>query len=979
MNPSNDQQSPLQTTAVFVLGLLIALAGLVPCATALASGDDYLPFVEPLQVTQKRSYYSAAPAGQDEPLASSTIHVTTPTLIDEDEETRLEALARDKQQALTLAESAQKQSLEDTLEQFGYDIFNRTPSTFAPVEGIPVPADYRIGPGDNIVIQLFGKRNVEYNLVVTRDGKVLIPEFGPVAVGGLTFDNAEKLITTGFEQRVIGARAVVTMGKLRTIQVRVSGDVRQPGIYTIGGLSTLIDALLTTGGVAPTGTLRNIQLIRDGRIIARLDLYELLLKGRSDNDPFLRHNDTIFIPAIGDIVYVGGEVQRPAIYELRGETRFDEVLAMAGGLLPTASLGDSIIERIRPAGSRTVIDFHRGQAALSEAEILATAIRSGDLLRILPLEDELQEVVLLEGHVDRPGAYEYEPDMRLSTLLRSTDALLQGVDTRFALIEREDRRTLRSRIRFASPMAALEAPGSTADLVLMPRDRVRIFSLNAPRSEDLGALREKLERQATDPRAAPLVELYGAVRHRGRLPLAEDARLLDAIRLGGGLRIGADSHYGFIARTALPSLRVEVFPFSIAAAQRDPETGANPALIAGDRVYFLAADDARSALLADEVARLREQARYGDYEQVVSVLGEVLAPGDYPLSTDMRASDLLCTARGLSRRADGIVVQLSRSAEDSRGTRVEHSDLDSAELMALCAMSRQADAGEQTPEEWRSFLTRYKDDARNPLLSPRDQLAVTVRAGWTETASVTLSGEIRKPGVYVISSGETLCDVLERAGGLTDDAYAFGAEFTRESVRAIQQQTLDELHGQLDDLMVDLSLSHSYNNEEKASHEWAGKQDTLRVIQQLERAQATGRMVVDLARVQRCRGNDALVLENGDRLMVPRQPNHVQVAGQVYVATSHLYDEERSIKDYVELSGGNTVLGRLDHTYVIQANGEVLNLKGKRNSRAITRRDVMPGARIYVPLNVDRMNPTEKAQTWVSTLAQSAILAGIIL
>jgi polysaccharide export outer membrane protein len=151
------------------------------------------------------------------------------------------------------------------------------------------------------------------------------------------------------------------------------------------------------------------------------------------------------------------------------------------------------------------------------------------------------------------------------------------------------------------------------------------------------------------------------------------------------------------------------------------------------------------------------------------------------------------------------------------------------------------------------------------------------------------------------------------------------------------------------------------------------------VIRQLERAEVTGRMVVNLDRIQKCRSRDALVLENGDQLFVPRQPNHVQVSGQVYVATSHLHDEDRSIRDYIELSGGATVLGRLDHAYVIQANGEVLNLKGSRSSRRIARDRVMPGARIYVPINVDRMNPTEKAQSWVSTLAQSAILAGIVL
>ena len=955
---------------LLTMALLVALA---PLKSALAS-DEYQPFIEPLQVTQKRAYYSAAPAGQDEPLPLPSAPVTIPVEVSISDQSRLEALAKDRQDTLQLEDTAQAQALVEELEQFGYDIFNRVPSTFAPVEGIPVPANYRIGPGDTLVIQLFGKRNVEYNLVVTRDGKVLIPEFGPVTVGGLSFDDAETLIASGFEQRVIGARAVVTMGRLRTIQIRVSGDVRQPGIYTLGGLSTLIDALLTTGGVSGVGSLRDIQLIREGAIVARLDLYELLLRGTSDSDVFLRHNDTIFVPPIGDIVYVGGEVQRPAIYELRGESRLAEVIDMAGGLLPTASLANSIIERVQGGQGRTVIDFHRGTAQLAEAEILRTRVLSGDTLRILPVENELDGVVMFEGHVERPGAYEYEAGMRLSTLLRSTDALLQGADLHFALIEREDPVTLRSEVRYAAPIQALNQPGSERDPALSARDRVRIFSLDESRAETLKALREKLERQAADPRAASIVTLAGAIRHPGRLPLAEGARLLDVIALGGGLLAGADTDTGFIARTRLPSLAIEVLPFSVAAASGD--SGANLRIARGDRVYFLGAARERVGLLEDEVARLREQARFGYREQVVGILGEVLAAGDYPLSRGMRASDLLCAARGLSRRAEGTLVALSR--DEGYGARVVHQNLDSVTLMRLCAESRRANNGEHTPEEQARFALAFNDERHNPALRPRDRLAVSIRPGWSESAAVTLSGEIVKPGVYVIAAGETLCSVLERAGGLTGQAYTFGAEFTRESVRAIQQQTLDELQDRLDDLVVELSLSHSFNNAEKYSHEWAGKQDTLRVIRQLERAEATGRMVVDLDKVQRCRRRDALALENGDRLFVPRRPNYVQVAGQVYVATAHLYEPQRRIEDYVKLSGGHTVLGRSDHTYVVQANGEVLNLKGSRKSRRIARTHVMPGARIYVPLNVDRMNPTERAQSWVSTLAQSALLAGIV-
>jgi protein involved in polysaccharide export with SLBB domain len=153
----------------------------------------------------------------------------------------------------------------------------------------------------------------------------------------------------------------------------------------------------------------------------------------------------------------------------------------------------------------------------------------------------------------------------------------------------------------------------------------------------------------------------------------------------------------------------------------------------------------------------------------------------------------------------------------------------------------------------------------------------------------------------------------------------------------------------------------------------------MRTIRQLERAKATGRMVIGLERIMKCRDRDDLVLEDGDTLTVPYTPNFVQVSGQVYVPTSHLYRDDRKISDYVELSGGHTVLGRIKDTYVVQANGEVLNYKGSRTSSRIARKKVMPGAKIYVPINVDRMNTTEKAQSWVDTLVRSAILAGIVL
>ena len=954
---------------------LLLVASLSP-VTSFGS-SSYVGYVETLGDRQSRAYRVAAPDGQDEPLASASeslmvpVQVSVPAALTE---SRIEAMGQDRSGPLTLEETQQDQVLESDLELFGYDIFLHAPSTFAPVEGIPVPASYRIGPGDHLVVQLFGKVNVEYQLVVTRDGDILVPEYGPVAIGGLTFDETERMITEGFERRAIGVRAVVTMGQLRTVQVRLTGDVLQPGIYTVGGLSTLVDAVLTTGGVRPSGSLRDIRLIRNGQLVTRLDLYDLLLTGKISGDMYLQHNDTVFVPPIGPVAYVGGEVQRPAIYELRGSVSVGDVIDMAGGMLATASLADSHIERIQSQGFRTLIDF---TSLGSNGQIRSLPVKNGDILRVLPLEDQLEGVVLLTGKTQRPGGYQYREGMRVSDLLDSASALLPGADVDVYLVLRENAATLRKTVHYRDLLAALDQPGGEQDLILQPRDEVMIFDLAEARPKVLNEIVRGLELQATATRPAQVVSIHGAVRYEGRLPLQASARLLDVLRLAGGALPGADRHYGVLVRTLYPGRAIEVLKFSLASAHALPESSANPLVKPGDRLYVFEQDGDRTALLEAEIERLRGQALFAQDAALVRTLGEVRQGGTFPLVEGMRVSDLLCASGGLTRRAFGLNAELSRVHHDADdNNRILHMPLDSAELQAICELGKKSENG-NTPAA--QFSERYLDDFVNPLLRPMDQLSVSEKPGWAEQGTVVLKGEVRRPGVYAIDRDESLCQVLQRAGGLTRDAYAFGAVFTRESVRRLQQETIDELHEQLDDLMVELSLSHSFNNQEKSSPHWSGKQDYLKSIQQLERAEATGRMVVDLEQVQACDTRGALVLEDGDHLNVPREPDYVQVAGQVYVPTSHLYEDDRTIKDYIELSGGSTVLGKIKHAYVIQANGEVLNLKGSRVSSRIARNKVQPGSRIYVPLNVDRMNFTEKAQTWVQTLVNSAILAGIVL
>ncbi len=243
------------------------------------------------------------------------------------------------------------------LPHFGYDLFSDVPTTFAPADAIPVDVDYVMGPGDTVLVQLFGKEHAEYSLIVTREGSLQFPKLGPVSVAGLTYREMKDVLKAQIEEQMIGEKVVITLGKLRSIRVFILGDVKQPGSYTVSALSTMTNALFVSGGVNRIGSLRNIQLKRHGKVVARLDLYDLLLRGDTRNDVRLQPGDVIFVPPVGATMGIAGEVRRPAIYELRDEWSVSQALALAGGLLPTAYPQASRIERISKRGERTLIDL----------------------------------------------------------------------------------------------------------------------------------------------------------------------------------------------------------------------------------------------------------------------------------------------------------------------------------------------------------------------------------------------------------------------------------------------------------------------------------------------------------------------------------------------------------------------------------------------------------------------------------------------
>ncbi|MGB2272601.1 MAG: polysaccharide biosynthesis/export family protein, partial [Pseudomonadales bacterium] len=401
----------------------------------------------------------------------------------------------------------EEENVSQNLKPFGYELFEGAPSSFMPATDIPIPSEYVIGPGDNIIVQYYGKENSSYALTVNREGEIQFPKLGPIVVAGLSFADVKALIGDTIKEQMIGVKASVTMGALRSIRIFILGAAELPGSYTVGSLSTMTNALFASGGIAKMGSLRNIQLKRGGQLITRLDLYDLLLKGDTSGDARLLPGDVIFIPPIGKTVGVGGEVRRPAIYELDNEKRMQDVIDLAGGFLPTAYPQVSRIERINERGERTLVDVD-----LKSRQGKNVTIKDADIVQVYSVLDTIENVVMLEGHVKRPGGLAWREGLHFTDIIKDADALLPNPDLNAAIIVRELQPTRQIKIKFFSPATAFASPRSNSDPLLSPRDKIIVFDYSSDRAEMLEDIVNDLSVQASVERRRQLVTINGNVR-----------------------------------------------------------------------------------------------------------------------------------------------------------------------------------------------------------------------------------------------------------------------------------------------------------------------------------------------------------------------------------------------------------------------------------------------------------------------------------
>lgn len=834
---------------------------------------------------------------------------------------------------------------DEVLRPFGYDLFAGTPTTFAPATDIPVPTDYVIGPGDTVQIQLFGKENAQYDLVVGRDGTLSFPGLGPVPVAGMKFDELRVQLNQRVATQMIGMRANITLGALRSIRVFVLGEAERPGSYTVSALSTLTNALFVSGGIKTVGSLRKVQLKRAGETIATLDLYDLLLRGDTRNDVRLQPGDVIFVPPIGKIVGIAGAVRRPAIYELTGERTVADALALAGGLDPAAYAGGAQLERIDARQERRLIDIDLRTSASGTLELT-----SGDTLRVPRVLDQQESTVTLSGHVLRPGVVPWRRGLRVSQIVRSARELKSRPDTGYALILREQPVTRRLQVLSFDLGAALTRARGSADPLLQPNDELFVLGLDADRSRSLQPLIYKLRQQTHDGSAEPVVSLFGNVRHPGDYPLVAGMTVRDAVRAALDVLPETDLEYALIRRENSRTHRAETLPVRLGSALRESASVDNLRLQARDELYVFTRGADRQEQLGPILTELQAQAVRDDEAAIAEISGAVRMPGRYPYTPGMKIADLVRIAGGLAESAYTLGAELNRyRIVDGKLREVDHANFVLADALA------------------------GKPDVNVPL-QPHDRLVVKPVTNWGEQESVVITGEVRFPGTYTIRKGEALSSVLKRAGGLTTYAFPRGAVFTRESLRKREQEQLDKLAARIETELTQSQLekSQSPSAEGNASLDKEAIAISRSVVQQIRSTKALGRLVIDLpallagpqiAGLSRDGYEEIDVsLQPGDRLIIPQDTQEVTVLGEVFHGTSHLYRSGIDRDEYIRLSGGTTRKADVDNIFIVKSNGQVIGTgSGLFSSGILARTSTMasiePGDTIIVPLDIERVKP----------------------
>ncbi|KAF0218557.1 MAG: polysaccharide export [Geobacteraceae bacterium] len=659
-------------------------------------------------------------------------------------------------ESVTLQDKIEARPFKRKLRQFGYDFFKFSQASAASLDTLPVGSDYIIGPGDSLRIDLWGGMQARYDANVDRNGEISIPKIGNVKVWGLSYGQAKEVINKAISRIYKNYDLNVTLGKLRTIQVFVVGEVKAPGTYRVSSLATTINALSAAGGPSLNGSLRKINLLKEGKVVQQIDLYDMFLSGDRSKDVRLENGDTLFVPVIGPVVAVAGEVKRPGIYELKDKTALPQVLATAGGITAAGDTGRIQVERIEGNSARIALDYEpKGQSL--DVDLAGVEVFDRDMVKVFPVNEAVRKVVSLKGNVARPGDYQFRAGMRITDVIPSFAVLLPDSYLEAGEVARLVPPDLHREILSFNLKKALDGDAEE-NLLLQEQDTVKVFS----RWE----MQEK-----------PTVSINGQVVNPGTFDFYPRMTVRDLVTAAGSLKRNA-----YLSNAELTRIVVE-------------NGKANATRIGIDLGKALAGDPQQNMELhPDDVLIVRGIVDWLEAtDRFVTLSGEVKFPGVYSIAKGERLSSVISRAGGYSDKAYLRGAKFTRkSVQESQQKRMNEviarteNDImqKQGELAALSASKEELDATRAALEGLMKGLDKLrtvKAEGRVVLhLASLDELQkspydLELQGGDTlkipQTPSVvSVMGQVYNQTTLVYLPAKNIGFYLKKSGGPTRDA-----------------------------------------------------------------------------------------------------------------------------------------------------------------------------------------------------------------
>ncbi|MFC7049681.1 SLBB domain-containing protein [Emcibacter nanhaiensis] len=827
--------------------------------------------------------------------------------------------------------------LSSEIRQFGYKLFEQIPQENEVITGA-VSDNYILGVGDELVINFQGSKTNSYSVKVDRNGRLVIPDLRPLTVVGRPLGEARRMLQEVVADTMIGTEVDVSLASFRMISVIVAGEVFEPGVVRTTSLSSGLEVLLLSGGVKKTGSLRNIKVYR-GKEVYNIDLYNLLL-GQNGADISLMDGDRIVVPVIGATIAVDGDVVRPGIYELRDGSdgvSFKDALALAGGTIRPRGYSFSHVQM--DVNGRQAFHEITGNPKLKSSEALIASLKENS---------QLGRVELL-GHVKAPGVRSLASAPTLKKMLGSLDNLEDDPYLLFGAIDRVDETTRSRRLIEFSPRKVMLGG---EDFALKDRDRVIFFG----RKDIAFLISEKV-------RNVILSGEYSDEEFKDE----EEKRQKYCQPLENLARIIADSQS---ERFATAVRAVFVRKGAEEEKSRDREKlvdGELRAQYADKDMLAGASDKARTSEVVP--SRATQEQMEKEYEEtrerlcpavfsetqnllpfmleyVVSVDGAIRQPGVYPVVKKTSLDALLSVSGGLSNDANTSRIEVANYVIE--------------------------DSSKQFFINW-DYVNSANQDLAKVLINPGGGVRVSSLFSNFEPGAVLLSGEFREPGVYTIRKGEKLSDLIVRAGGFTDQAYPYGAIFTRKRVKEIQQAQLKQAAQSLQSAMVSASVKKNVDADSLMAAQ------TL--TDQLTSAEVIGRVVIEADPVKLLLDpSKDIVLEAGDALYVPKRPNFIVTVGDVLNPSALQFVPGKGVAQYLDEVGGFTRSADEDRVYIVYPNGVArpVNLSSWGGDNDLS---VPPGTAIVVPTDFspyDTLTLVKEIGSIVSSLAVSAASLAVI-